>query len=88
MVIFAVRLEVILKLQNTLAQDCNLDFWRPGIGFVNSVLRYDLLFCVCRQCHSRKDTPRLDLIAFVPYKDNTRQGVPLGGWRKIAELAW
>ena len=35
--ILAVRLEMILELQNALAQDRNLNFWRTGIGLVNTV---------------------------------------------------
>ena len=62
MMILAMQLEMILELQNTLAQDGYLDFWRTGIGFVNSVRCNYLLFRISRQCHSRKDTPRLDLI--------------------------
>ena len=66
MMVFAMQLEMILQLQNALAQDCYLDFWRTGIGFMNSVRCNYLLFRISRQCHSRKDTPRLNLISFVP----------------------
>ena len=44
MMIFAVRLEMILELQNTLAQDRYLDFWRTGVGFVDSIRCNYLLF--------------------------------------------
>ena len=44
MMIFAVRLEMILELQNTLAQDRYLHFWRTGIGLVNSICCNYLLF--------------------------------------------
>jgi len=68
MMIFAVCLEMILELQNTLAQDCYLHFWRTGIGFVNPICCNCLLFCVRRQSHARIDTPRLFLIFFVPHR--------------------
>ena len=45
MMILAVRLEMILELQNTLTQDCYLHFWRTGIGFVNPICCNYLLFC-------------------------------------------
>ena len=62
--VFAMQLEMILKLQNTLAQDCYLDLWRTGIGLVDSESCNYLLFGISRQCHARKDTPRLNLILF------------------------
>jgi hypothetical protein len=74
MMVFAMQLEMILELQDTLAQDSYLDFWRTGIGFVNPVRCNYLLFRIRRQCHSRKDTPRLNLISFVPFKDSTKGG--------------
>ena len=67
MMIFAVRLEMILELQNTLAEDCYLNFWRTGVSFVNSVLCYNFLLAIRRQCHARIDTPRLFLISFFSY---------------------
>ena len=42
--IFAVRLEMILELQNALTQDRDLNFWRTGIRLVNSVCCNYLLF--------------------------------------------
>jgi hypothetical protein len=36
MMVFAMQLEMILQLQNALAQNRYLDLWRTGIGFVNS----------------------------------------------------
>ena len=62
MMIFAVHLEMILELQNTLAQDGYLYFWRTGVGIVDSKLRDRLCLRISRQCHSRIDTPRLFLI--------------------------
>jgi hypothetical protein len=64
MMVLAMQLEMILKLQNTLAQDCYLDLWRTGVGFVNPVLRNYFKLGISRQCHSRIDTPRLFLIPF------------------------
>jgi len=60
--IFSVGLEMILELQNTLAQDGYLYFWRPGVGVVDSKLSDCLCLRISRQCHSRIDTPRLFLI--------------------------
>jgi len=67
MMIFAVRLEMILELQNALTQDCYLYFWRTGIGFVNPISCNCLLFCIRRQSHARIDTPRLTLISFLSF---------------------
>ena len=44
MMVFAMQLEMILELQNTLAQDGYLDFWRTGVGLVNSIRCNYLLF--------------------------------------------
>jgi hypothetical protein len=62
MMILAVQLEMILELQNTLAQDGYLYLWRTGVGVMDSKLRYRLCLRISRQCHSRIDTPRLFLI--------------------------
>ena len=62
MMILAVQLEMILELQNTLAQDGYLYLWRTGVGVVDSKLRNRLCLRISRQCHSRIDTPRLFLI--------------------------
>ncbi len=37
MMVLAVRLEMILELQNALAQEGYLNFWRTGVGFVDSI---------------------------------------------------
>ena len=44
MMVLAVRFEMILELLDALAEDRNLDFWRTGVSFVNSVLSYYLRF--------------------------------------------
>ena len=75
MMIFLVRLEMILELQNTLAQDGYLYFWRTGVGIVDSKLRYRLCLRISRQCHSRIDTPRLFLIFLY--------GNRIAHWRQI-----
>lgn len=67
MMIFAVRLEMILELQNALTQDRDLYFWRTGIRFVNSVRCNYLLLGIGCQGHSRIDTPRLNLISFLSF---------------------
>ncbi len=68
MMIFAVRLEMILKLHNALTQDRYLNFWRTGIRLVNSVRGNYLLLGIGFQRHSRIDTPRLNLIFFVLHR--------------------
>jgi len=67
MMIFAVGLEMILELQDTLTQDCYLHFWRTGVGLMDPICCNCLLFSVRRQSHARIDTPRLFLIFFVPH---------------------
>jgi hypothetical protein len=67
MMVFAVRLEMILELQNALTQDCYLYLWRTGIRLVNSVCCNYLLLGIGCQRHSRIDTPRLNLISFLSF---------------------
>jgi hypothetical protein len=38
MVVLRVRLEVIRKAVDSSREQCNLDFWRPGIGGMRFVL--------------------------------------------------
>lgn len=65
--ILAMRLEMIRELLNALAEDRYLNFWRTGVGLMDSVFCYRLLFRIGRQCHARIDTPRLVLISFFLY---------------------
>jgi len=65
--IFAVRLEMIRELLNTLAKDRYLNLWRTGIGLVNAIFANNLSFGIGCQCHVRIDTPRLVLISFFFY---------------------
>lgn len=51
-VIRAMRLEVLRQQRNALAQQSNLDFRRPGVGFVALICREDLPLRFNRQCHS------------------------------------
>jgi len=67
MMIFAVRLEMILELLDTLAEDRNLNFWRTGVGLVDPIRYYYFLLGIGCQCHSRIDTPRLSLISFYTF---------------------
>ena len=67
MMIFAVRLEMILELQNALTQDRDLNFWRTGVRLVNTVCCDYLLLGIGCQRHSRIDTPRLNLIPFLSF---------------------
>ena len=64
MVVFAVSFEMVLELEYTLAQDCNLHLRRTGIGLVNFVFGNYFRFQNSRQCHARVKTPRLTLIDF------------------------
>ena len=59
MMIFLMGLEMVRELLNSLAQDRYLNFWRTGVGFVNSILGNYLLLGIGRQGHARIDTPRL-----------------------------
>ena len=52
-VVFLVRLEVRLKQRQALAQQGNLYFWRPRIGFVALIRGKNLPLGLCRQCHSK-----------------------------------
>src|SRR5690242_16738282 len=52
-VVFLVRLEVLLQQRQTLAQQGNLYFWRPGVGLVALVGGKHLPLGLCRQCHSK-----------------------------------
>jgi hypothetical protein len=71
-VILLIRLEMVPKLEDALAQNCNLNLWRTDIGGVNPILRYDVLLRGRRQCHARKNTPRLTLISFYRSQDTTK----------------
>ena len=55
MMVFAMQLEMILQLQNALAQNRYLDFWRTGVGLMDPIL-VDYLRLRARfgrrQCHS------------------------------------
>ena len=62
MMVLSVHLEMILELQNTLAQDGYLYLWRTCIRGVDAKRRDHLFLRISRQCHSRIDTPRLFLI--------------------------
>jgi hypothetical protein len=62
--VLLMRLEMILELQNTLAQNRYLNLWRTGVTFVGSILGDYFFLNVSRQRHSWIDTPRLTLISF------------------------
>jgi hypothetical protein len=62
MMIFRMRREMLLKIQDSPAQDSHLYFWRAGIRFMDPELRDDFNLCFARQCHSKIDTPRQFLI--------------------------
>ena len=64
MMVFRMLLEMIVELENTLAQDRYLDLWRTGVRFMHTVLGNLLLLGIGRQSHARIDTPRLNLISF------------------------
>jgi hypothetical protein len=44
MMVFAVQLEMILQLQNALAEDCYLHFWRTSVSSVEAIFCNYLLF--------------------------------------------
>src|SRR4051812_19589556 len=51
--ILLVRLEMLRKHRDAGAQQGNLYFWRPGIGFVALIPGKNLPLCFNRQCHSK-----------------------------------
>ena len=61
--ILLVRLEMLRKHRDSGAQQRNLYFWRPGVGFVALIPGENLLLCFNRQCHSRGNAPCLLLIS-------------------------
>src|ERR1035438_10384972 len=63
MILF-VRLEMLRQHRDSGAQQGNLYFWRPGVGFVALIPGENLLLCFNRQCHSRGKTPCLLFISF------------------------
>jgi hypothetical protein len=65
MMVFLVRFEVVRELENPLAEDRYLNFWRAAVILVLPVLSNNLCFQISRQCHSRSGTPRLFLILFM-----------------------
>ncbi len=69
--ILLVRLEMLRKHRDSGAQQGNLYFWRPGVGFVALIPGENLLLCFNRQCHSRGNAPCLLLISFMVLHQNT-----------------
>src|ERR1035441_5743465 len=69
--ILLVRLEMLRKHRDAGAQQGNLYFWRPGIGFVALIPGENLLLCFNRQCHSRGNAPCLLLISLWYVHQNT-----------------
>src|ERR1700730_13764239 len=67
--VLLVRLEMLLQVAQTRAQQGNLYFWRPGVGFVALICVENLLPCFNRQCHSKGNTPCLLLISFDTYTE-------------------
>src|SRR5262249_34225429 len=63
-VVFLVRREMLSEQRNALAQESNLYFWRPGVGFVALIRGKNLPLCFNRQCHSRGNAPCLLLFSF------------------------
>ena len=49
--IFLMRFEVLSELRDALTQDCDLYFWRAGIGLVSPIVGNNLLLMFGRQCH-------------------------------------
>ena len=70
--VLRVRLEMILELEDTLAENGNLNFGRTGVVLEPLIIRDNLGFQIRRQCHARVNTPRLTLIfVLFLYKRNT-----------------
>jgi hypothetical protein len=62
---------MLRKHRDSGAQQGNLYFWRPGIGFVALIPGENLLLCFNRQCHSRGNAPCLLLISLWYVHQNT-----------------
>src|ERR1022692_5052440 len=73
MILF-VRLEMLRQHRNSGAQQGNLYFWRPGVGFVALIPGENLLLSFNRQCHSRGNAPCLLLISLWYVHQNTTGG--------------
>src|ERR1035438_4909328 len=73
MILF-VRLEMLRQHRDSGAQQGNLYFWRPGVGFVALIPGENLLLCFNRQCHSRGNAPCLLLISLWYGHHNTTGG--------------
>ncbi|HEX4133586.1 MAG TPA: hypothetical protein VHY84_03110 [Bryobacteraceae bacterium] len=43
--------EVLSQLNDTIRQQCDLHFRRPGVGFMILIPGYNLPLCFCHQCH-------------------------------------
>ena len=77
--ILLVRLEMLCKHRDAGAQQRNLYFWRPGVGFVALIPGENLLLCFNRQCHSRGNAPCLLLISlWYVHQNTTRSKMPWG----------
>lgn len=63
--VLLVCLEMIRKLQNSLAQDRNLYFWRTAICFVRSMLLDYTLLNFSRQRHTSERYSSSALISFL-----------------------
>jgi hypothetical protein len=61
--ILLVRLEMLGQLRNACTQQSNLNFWRPGVGFVGLIPGENLPFNFYRQRHSRVTAPCLLFIS-------------------------
>ena len=73
--VLLVRFEVVRELENPLAEDRYLNFWRAAVILVLPVLRDNLRFQFSRQCHSRMGTPRLYLNpVYVRIQNSTGRG--------------
>src|SRR6266566_3385145 len=57
--IFLVSFEMLSQLSDTICQQRDLHFRRPGIRFMCLVPGNDLPLCFCHQCHLRVATPCL-----------------------------
>ena len=77
MILF-VRLEMLRKHRDSGAQQGNLYFWRPGVGFVALIPGENLLLCFNRQCHSRGNAPCLLLISLWYVTRIPQAGIAVG----------
>src|SRR5580693_3698581 len=64
--IFLMSFEMLSELNDTICQQRDLHFRRPGVGLVVLIPGYYLPLCFCHQCHLKVATPfHLSAVSFL-----------------------